>query len=164
MSAPGRTGAIELWDALGHVGVPEVTDPALWPALLGEVRALYRVGTAVAAQAGIAVPGAAPLPAVPDGEDAQRGRRWICDADPSGVEHTNFVGWTPCPHCRVLDGEPDGEDVPARLDAAADALGALGLEYNARLMRELATAAKVAHPEVRAAVAAALAGPTGGGA
>jgi uncharacterized protein (DUF433 family) len=63
----------------------------------------------------------------------------------------------------LTEPEPDGDFVPARLDAAADALathaladtGAYsGLRYAARQLRN-------ASPEVRATVAAALARPTG---
>lgn len=89
---------------------------------------------------------AAPQPAVPDGEDRHE------------VE---------CPSCgatiraRMADAA-GGEGVPARLDAAAAALGALDAYGLRALARQFASALRGADDEHRAAVAAALARPTGG--
>jgi hypothetical protein len=53
-----------------------------------------------------------------------------------------------------------GEDVPARLDAAADAIQVLGWSDYAENLRDAAAEHRHAPPDVRAAVAAALARPT----
>jgi hypothetical protein len=39
-------------------------------------------------------------------------RRWVCDSDPSRVEHTSFVGWSPCPSCRVIEPSADTVQAP----------------------------------------------------
>lgn len=95
----------------------------------------------------------APAPAVPDGEDA-----------PDVTVNFPRSG---CPLCGSTDrhrhGQAEwqagkqGEDVPARLDAAADVLGADGLNLGPVLFRRLAAITRAVGPEVRAAVAAALA-------
>ena len=107
---------------------------------------------------------AAPLPAVPDGEDDEV----RCECGHIDTDHPGDpeIGWGACITCpcrafqQAEEAAPaaDGEDVPARLDAAADALEAgqyYGLANDLRdaamVLRERGTA------EVRAAVAAALA-------
>lgn len=65
-------------------------------------------------------------------------------------------------HTRSLSAVPDGDDVPARLDVAAEAL-TTERPYVAALLRHAAAwwREHPVSPEVRAAVAAALAQPTG---
>lgn len=94
---------------------------------------------------------AAPLPAVPDGEDADDLRaRWLAYVAEHGIG----------PGPVLAPPTLDGEDVPARLDAAADALAAADLARGAAALRDAASVASIAGPDVRAAVAAALARPT----
>lgn len=114
-------------------------------------------------------------PADAEGEDEPCGS---CghDADHSGGECMWFDDVrTDDGHMQVAchcDGSPNpdtdpddplGEDVPARLDAAADACGPAGVPpYTGERLRGAATALRLMPAEVRAAVAAALSRPTGG--
>ena len=75
----------------------------------------------------------------------------------------------PCPRHGPIQWPtvPDGEDVPARLDAAADALFSVcddgALIFSFRDLAERLRDSDGGTPEVRAAVAAALVQPTGAG-
>lgn len=95
-----------------------------------------------------------PLPAVPDGEDA-----------PSFCDCTDDCGGVAVdPTCPIAQAKQRaGDDVPARLDAAAEALEALhshGLGYELRQVADQLRDGDGGTPELRAAVAAALALPT----
>ncbi len=120
----------------------------------------------------------APLPAVPDGEDAaiaDRARHldryfglWVLDDKPwDEMSHEEAYKRGQVFATRYIarrDAAPvaeDGEDVPARLDAAADAID----EHNPYScaggnLRSIAVSLRLSSPELRAAVAAALARPT----
>lgn len=98
---------------------------------------------------------AAPLPAVLDGEDAAC---MNCGLPLGPPEAWGQAQVGPVHHGCPDDAE-DGEDVPARLDAAADALAAADLARGAAALRDAASVASIAGPDVRAAVTAALARP-----
>ena len=123
---------------------------------------------------------AAPQPAVPDGEDRREalGRRvrevWVQWArEQPDPKPSWLVGWDELDDGqREVDmrigealaaqapqpADEDGEDVPARLEAAADALDAAEWGPPAVDLRAVAATMRVATVDVRAAVAAALAG------
>jgi hypothetical protein len=97
----------------------------------------------------------APLPAVPDGEEAEHLRDQLDRAHAlNRKQHRELVQLTMVPPV------PFGEDVPSRLAAAAEVLGEIS-GAAAGDFRHAANVLAGASPEMRAAVAAALARPTG---
>lgn len=90
-------------------------------------------------------------PAVPDGEDAPS--FCACTTECSGEDMS-------CPLARERAKSEGGEDVPARLEAAAGAADQFGAEHLAKVLWEASAELgnEDAVPELRAAVAAALSG------
>lgn len=104
-----------------------------------------------------AVPGCAPLPAVPDGEE--RAPDQVADLRAALVRREKELKAA----LQRLHQSQNGEDVPARLDAAAEALASLEWSGASEELRHISFLLKHDDAaEVRAALAAALARPTGG--
>ncbi len=105
------------------------------------------------------------VPAVPDGEDdlarAMHRASWPGD-DWSTLNQHSRLSWQRAASAWLNDQQSAGQDVPARLDAAAEAMRAAGMsDYWAATTRDLARRLRDAESaDVRAAVAAALALPT----
>lgn len=153
-------------DAARAAGVARTPQPAVAPGWCCTVGAQAYPGPCPGH--GEQEPVGAPLPAVPDGEGARdlAEIRRLTETHPDAprgellAEVRRLVENDD--HCTATHRTLDGEDVPARLDAAADALAAADLARGAAALRDAASVASIAGPDVRAAVAAALARPTGG--
>ena len=117
--------------------------------------------------------GPAPLPAVPDGENDEV--RCECGHIDTAHRAGPDTGWGTCISCDCAafqqadeNASADGEDVPARLDAAADVLAPFDSSKDSsarqaeRHLRRAADWLNATSPAARVAVAAALARPTGG--
>lgn len=87
--------------------------------------------------------------AVPDGDDAPSCRGRDCGRD----------GCSSCDAIRAWYARMDGDDVPARLRRVADALRAEQMPYCAQQVANVADTLRDVPESMRAAVAAALAGP-----